>query len=953
MTRLPPDETSLGLLLQQLAGNYRHNAALIDQRGETLDFIHLFRYTKFINTLLSEHGIRQHDRVALVMEQGMLMSATSLAVMTGCVCVPINPAQTVSEIKRLLERHRIASVIVSKQFVSLARSIDDAQQLDIIQVDKEALFLSSDDVTGKEYKPGKPDIALILHTSGSTSTAKAVALSHLQLIASANNVLRSLELTDNDRCLNAMPPFHIGAIVDLSLAPLMAGGQVIVTADANAESFWSICESSRPTWYQGVPTMLTSIKDTAPGNAVDICRSLRFIRAVSSKLSSVLAESVQETLETPVIEIYGMTEAAGLITSNPLSANKTGSVGVSAGPELKILDQHGNEAASGSEGEILIKGDNVITAYVEDPETNQTSFIGGWLRTGDRGYLDAEGYLFITGRIKEIINRGGEKISPLEIDLLLAELPDVVEAAAFPLPHPTLGEEVAVAIVKNADSNITGQSIRSHLQEKLAAYKLPQQVFFVDALPRAAGGKLKRHEIAAIVQADDKNRQDREADLPDDRLAQKIAREWKAILNLEQIRRDDNFFELGGDSLKAATLMNRLEKKNKLSLPTALLFDKPDFYQLYEYIRKTLAENVAAETSTAVADVLPSGLEHRFRKTMQAWPGKRLKTGSLINGFNTLGELPPLFWCCQFYEEVMPLIEGLGSDQPVYVMHSLNNMVKREKRDYPQLAKRYISEITAIQHSGPFYIGGFCGGARVAHEIARKLQADGYDVGLLCLQEIYINRPYSGRVAMFCSSSGVYSPIGLFNFPEMGIGQLYTGEIALHQYNCSHNEFFREGGARQDSQKFIQDLANELQCVREGRESPARRQYSKGKINTEHFLSGRIDILAPRLMPAAKTVSIRVMLQNTGNTPWQPTSDSGITISSRLLNIRNGVKNARTGYAIINGVLDSGEKHFFTLDIETTKTGGLRYLEVDLLKEGVGWIAKNNQPRFGKWIWIK
>ena len=224
---------------------------------------------------------------------------------------------------------------------------------------------------------------------------------------------------------------------------------------------------------------------------------------------------------------------------------------------------------------------------------------------------------------------------------------------------------------------------------------------------------------------------------------------------------------------------------------------------------------------------------------------------------------------------------------------------------------------------------------------------------LLCLQENYINRPYSERVAMFCSSSGVYSPIGLFNLPDMGIGQLYTGDVALHQYSCKHAEFFRDAGAGKETKKFIQDLASELNLARQGQQSPARHIYSNEKIDTDHFLSSRISIITPRILPAESVVPIQVVLENKGNQSWQPSKASGITISTRLLNIRNGVKNARAGYAMIDGVIDAGNNRIISLQIETTKTTGLRYLEVDLLKEGVGWITNNNRPRFGKWIWVK
>ncbi|HVG47642.1 MAG TPA: AMP-binding protein, partial [Rubellimicrobium sp.] len=360
---------------------------------------------------------------------------------------------------------------------------------------------SSAPVTPTE--PGPDDVALILHTSGTTSRPKIVPLLQSNLAASARHIGAALQLSPADCCLNMMPLFHIHGLVAAVSASLAAGASVWCTPGFDALRFFSWLDDARPTWTTAVPTMHQAILARAPRNADAIaCIPLRFIRSSSASLPAQVMQELSRTFGCPVIEAYGMTEAAHQMTSNPLPPRpqKPGSVGVAAGPEVRIAHEAEDRLLDGGVGEIVISGPNVTPGYESNPEANDHSFFQAegrrWFRTGDQGSLDAEGYLHLTGRLKEIINRGGEKISPLEVDGVLMDHPAVQQVVTFALPHPKLGEEVAAAVVLREGQECTEASIRAFAAERLADFKVPRRVILLAEIPKGATGKLQRIGLA-------------------------------------------------------------------------------------------------------------------------------------------------------------------------------------------------------------------------------------------------------------------------------------------------------------------------------------------------------------------------------------------------------------------------------------------------------------------------
>jgi acyl-CoA synthetase (AMP-forming)/AMP-acid ligase II len=343
------------------------------------------------------------------------------------------------------------------------------------------------------------DVALLLHTSGTTSRPKIVPLSQHNLAVSAVSIRRAVALSPADRCLNVMPLFHIHGLMAAVLASFAAGASVVCTPGFNALRFFAWLDEFQPTWYTAVPTMHQAILARSARNPESVERArLRLIRSSSSSLPPQVMADLERTFRCPVIESYGMTEASHQMASNPLppEARKPGTVGIAAGPEIAIMAAGGQLLAPGEVGEVVIRGPSVTRGYRNNPAANAASFTDGWFHTGDQGVLDDEGYLTLTGRLKEIINRGGEKVAPLEVDNVLSAHPAVAQALTFAMPHPKLGEEVAAAIVLKEGQSASESEIRDFAAERLADFKVPRKLVFLDEIPKGATGKLQRIGLA-------------------------------------------------------------------------------------------------------------------------------------------------------------------------------------------------------------------------------------------------------------------------------------------------------------------------------------------------------------------------------------------------------------------------------------------------------------------------
>lgn len=457
---------------------------------------------------LNALGLGRGDRLGIVLPNGPEMAAGFLAIACGATSAPLNPAYRQAELEFYLSDIGARAVVVEAGGDTPAR--DAARALDIAVLElgcdrgePAGTFELAGPSCGEAVAQGwadPDDIGLILHTSGTTSRPKIVPLSHANLCASARHIAASLALTASDRCLNVMPLFHIHGLVAAILASLGAGGSTCCTPGFNALKFFGWLDEVKPTWYTAVPTMHQALlQRAARSRDVVEANPLRFIRSCSAALPVPVLQELEETFNAPVIEAYAMTEAAHQMTSNPLppGQRKPGTVGIAAGPEVAVMDPDGRLLGPGETGEIVIRGPNVTAGYENNPEANAGNWTHGWFRTGDQGVMDADGYLRVTGRLKEIINRGGEKVSPKEIDDVLIEHPAIAQVVTFAIPHPMLGEQIGAAIVLAEGGELDEAGVKAFAGEHLARFKVPEQIVFVTEIPKGATGKLQRIGLAA------------------------------------------------------------------------------------------------------------------------------------------------------------------------------------------------------------------------------------------------------------------------------------------------------------------------------------------------------------------------------------------------------------------------------------------------------------------------
>jgi len=487
-------------------GNPNNKAILVPNESD-FTYSELIKHINHVIEQLIIIGIQKNDRVAIYLTNKPETIITFLAISEIATAAPLNPAYTSNEVKFYIEDTNAKYLITSDEPTSQQAILGCPENVThiIVKYEKHKFnLITNKNLTNKLnekeiHKNNKPnDIALILHTSGTTSRPKRVPLSHNNIKISIQNIVKTYQLTSEDISLCIMPLFHIHGLVASTLATLSTGGTVILPEKFNALTFWEIIKTYKITWFSAVPaihqTALTRMKNNS--NIKEYIKTLRFIRSCSSPLSPQIMLEMEDILNVPVLEAYGMTEAAHQMSSNPLSPGKRvpGSVGKGTNVDIAIMDTQGNILSSQEQGEIVIKGDNVIDGYEDNPEANAYSFTNGWFRTGDEGIIDEEGYIKIVGRIKELINKGGEKISPIEIDETLLLHPSVSEAVSFAIPHKTYGEEPsAVVIIK---SQVTEKELIKHCKKSLALFKCPRSIKIVESIPRTATGKIQRRIVA-------------------------------------------------------------------------------------------------------------------------------------------------------------------------------------------------------------------------------------------------------------------------------------------------------------------------------------------------------------------------------------------------------------------------------------------------------------------------
>jgi len=671
-------------------------AALIEPNGTRLTFAGLHTRIEAIGRAVTCSGIGRNDVAALVLPDGVDLIATFLGVASVAGCAVLNPALQPAEIESALADFEARAVIVEHKLSSPAGDVARRLGMSVLDV------TSPTPGTAPAAEPASgSQVALLLQTSATTGKARIVPLTHSNLRAQAASTRGILGLTPADRFLSMMPLFHLQGLLS-SVAQLSSGGSVICTAGFDANAFLTWLEEYRPTWYTAGPTLHHAILPLLDSHPEILERSpLRFVRSIGAPLAHALMEQLERTLHAPVLEGYGLTEA-GAITSNTSNRRKAGSAGRSTGPEIGIMGATGEVLGPDCDGEIVVRGPAVIGSYRNNPEANRTAFHDGWLRTGDLGRLDADGFLFVTGRIKEIINRGGEKILPGEVEGALMAHPAVAEAVAFGVPHPTLGEDVMAAVVLRPDVPVSEGALRHFASERIAGFKLPRRIIFLTAIPKGATGKPARAALVQQLEAEDSVQETRG---PATEVEKSLATTWQRILKIESVDIRDDFFQLGGDSLALTLMMAEVER---------------------EFGSEDRAEFLSSPTIETLA--------HIVART----PEKRSQRSSFLT-LNPDGSRTP-FFCIPGGDEnpyyLLDLAKGLGADQPVFIVRDPRPIQDRGVYTLEEHAAHLCAAIRSKLPEGPYSLGGHCYGGVLAFEVARQLVAAGKEVSILVLFEV-------------------------------------------------------------------------------------------------------------------------------------------------------------------------------------------------------------------------
>ncbi|NOJ39987.1 condensation domain-containing protein [Bradyrhizobium australiense] len=608
--RLSAPFSCVAHLLEHQARRIPEAPAILAPGRAPLTYGRLYQHIDEVGRALRAMGIGHRDRIVVVLPNGPEMAVAVFAVAMIAACAPLNPVYGSEELDRYLADLRPHALIALAGIDSPARRAALSRGIRVIELstafDSEAgLFALTGDhgsVQCDEPVSSAGDVALLLPTSGTTSRPKIVPLTHANICASAYASGAALALTETDRCLNIVPLFHSYGLNATVLNSLAIGASVVCVPGCDVNSFFAWLTRFRPTWYSGVPTMHQAILAHARHNGLRAPDSgLRFIRSATAPLPQRILDELEWTFGTSVIEFYGMTETA----SSPIACSKphrrkSGSVGVKVALDVAIMDEGGALMPPSRTGQVVVRGESVMSGYDGNEIATQAAFAGDWFKTGDIGFFDDDGYLFLAGRISEIINRGGEKVAPREVDELLLKHPAVEEAVTFPVPHATLGEDVASAVVLRPDAVATAKDIRQFAIGRIAEFKIPRQILIVREIPKGPTGKVQRIGLAAKLGFEASTDTSRAFVAPRTELEKVLAKHWAEILQVEQIGIHDDFFAAGGDSLLATDVLSHVFDITQVELEVSRFFEAPTVAEVAHHLEQLIDAGQAFEPSSAI-----------------------------------------------------------------------------------------------------------------------------------------------------------------------------------------------------------------------------------------------------------------------------------------------------------------------------------------------------------------
>lgn len=580
----PSDERHIiGKLIRTHVEQRPNESALVGSHFAPVSYRELQDQIDEVRACLRAAGLGRDARIAVAISSSAQAALAIVAISCSATAIPIDPKLTVSEVDRCFNILCPNAVVMLRDSAPTARSVAELRSVPIIEasllqagklglkwaVPKVATALPLD-----EPDPETP--AFILHTSGTTAEPNLVPFSHRNMLAVTQRLQTWFGLTSGDRCLNVSPVYYSHALTTTVLPPLLTGGSIAFPSNATNVDPSEWFGDLKPTWYSAGPTLhLAVLEKLQQRPDARKMHSLRFISSAGAPIAKEMRESFEATVGVPILEHYGSSETAQIASNRPAPGpSKPGTVGVPWPNIVSIVGEDGKPVSAGERGDILVSGPSVMAGYLNAPELNRAAFIDGWFRTGDIGSLDEDGFLTLHGRKKELINRGGEKIAPMEIDQALMRHPDVAQAAAYAVPHPRLGDDVAAAVVLRSGAKVTPNELREFLNTELATFKIPRRITIVEQLPKGISGKVQRVRLSEMMS------EGSEQLAPENRLHADLIQIWKKILKIDDIAVDDDFFEKGGDSLLAMDVSVELERLMGKTLPEAILFEASTIREL-------------------------------------------------------------------------------------------------------------------------------------------------------------------------------------------------------------------------------------------------------------------------------------------------------------------------------------------------------------------------------------
>ena len=717
---------SVPLTIKDLIFNDNQNPdhpAIESPGQQPLTYRDLRKQVLLVIKTLNSLGFGRNDRIAIILPGGPETAVLGIAIMAGFTHTPLNPQYKDLEFQEMFSRLKVKAIIVQKNHTTAATAVALLRNIPVIEItpspDKAGIFEMDKGIPEENEDAvfARPeDTVIVMQTSGTTSVPKIVPLSQKQFCKAAYHYFSRLNLSDKDISLHIVAHYHILGITHTLLAPLLGGGTVVCTRDYISADFLSLLKNFRPTFYCAAPAhhkgILNELKKVPAGELKH--HSLQYIRSTSSPLPAHARKELETLLDVPVIESYAMTESPVISINMP---QKEGSAGIPLVESLIIMDESGTILGPFKNGEVAIRGDVVFSGY-EDVEENASAFTNGYFRTGDIGYIDDEGYLFLTGRKKELINKGGEKFSPQEIDAVLVSYPGVREVMAFRIDDPVLGEDVAAMVVR-ADETVSEHDLRRYLLDRVIQFKVPRRIYFVDEIPKGPTGKLLRYVGTERYNAG-KFQDVQTPEVTSDSISpqvspfeEKLMHIWNAILDVESLSPDDDFFRCGGNSLTAIELLIKIQRAFHVTFP-------PDMIYLYPTIRQQ-AHLVTQKD------------------------GKISRYHPLIIPIHGNGTLPPLF-CFHplggWIEEYQYISLFFDQNRPVFGIRSRGlEPAEKPALTIEEAVREYIDAIKTVQKEGPYHLLGFSAGAIYAFELACQLQNRGESVTFLGIIDMSLPAP--------------------------------------------------------------------------------------------------------------------------------------------------------------------------------------------------------------------